>query len=127
MMKLKIISDGTTYGTKVVNAATGEPLGGIQQIDLSVSIAMGVRVAIQFVDAELELRGLEYQEHALYPKDAPTNPQGRVVPPHPAYARVGDTVTVASPDHAKPLTASDDPAALVPAAMTAEEKLLIEA
>lgn len=31
-MKLKIIGDGTPYGTRVVDAETGEPLEGVYQV-----------------------------------------------------------------------------------------------
>ncbi len=31
-MKLKVISDGTIRGTKIMNPETGEPLGGVQRV-----------------------------------------------------------------------------------------------
>jgi len=35
-MKIKIVSDGTTWGTHVVNAETGEQIQNVTKIDISI-------------------------------------------------------------------------------------------
>lgn len=57
-MKLKVISDGTALGTKVINAETGEAIENISRIswelDASVYIAQAV---IEVIEIPVELTG----------------------------------------------------------------------
>lgn len=57
-MKLKIISDGTSWGTKVVNADTGESVDGIVSIDWRIT-AGGYEIAatLQITRVALEITG----------------------------------------------------------------------
>lgn len=55
-MKLKIISDGTSEGTKVINAATGEEIEGVERIQWTVTGA-GVSVDLMMVGVPIEVTG----------------------------------------------------------------------
>lgn len=57
-MKLKIISDGTSSGTSIVNAETGETINGIVSVDWSVSADSGCsEVNLRVMGVQLELVG----------------------------------------------------------------------
>ena len=45
-MRVKIESDGTSRGTRVVNADTGEELDGVREIEWSWERGYGVRVRL---------------------------------------------------------------------------------
>lgn len=53
-MKLKIISDGTPSGTKVVNAETGEELKYLESVKWSVSVGQpsSAQIALDCVEFE---------------------------------------------------------------------------
>lgn len=57
-MKLKIVSDGTSWGTKVVNADTGESVDGVASIDWSISAnAHEVATIFEVVRVAVEITG----------------------------------------------------------------------
>ena len=53
-MKLKLISDGTPYGTKVVTE-TGEPVERIQKIDYHVEVGQPVLLTITVLTTPAEI------------------------------------------------------------------------
>lgn len=55
-MKLKLISDGTNLGTKLIDEDTGESLKGISQIDFQASVADPVaEVTVKFFNIPVEI------------------------------------------------------------------------
>lgn len=55
-MKLKVISDGTTVGTKIINEESGELLSGVASIDIMIDANNKfVTCNIKLVDVKLEL------------------------------------------------------------------------
>ena len=56
-MKLKIISDGTPQGTRVVDAATGDTVEGICAVDWSVRSDGGPAIAEIYCFAAIEAMG----------------------------------------------------------------------
>lgn len=55
-MKLKIISDGTSYGTRLVNADTNEPIGFVESIEWKVSVGdPAAKAIITFVNLPVEI------------------------------------------------------------------------
>jgi hypothetical protein len=59
-MKLKIISDGTSRSTRVVNAETGEELNKVVSISITMSVLEGCRAIIVVDDPVLEISGLDF-------------------------------------------------------------------
>lgn len=55
MIRLKFISDGTVVGTKVVNADTGEQVGGVHNIEINVSANK------LFTEAKITIYNIELQ------------------------------------------------------------------
>jgi len=56
-MKIKLISDGTPKGTRVLNAETGEPIQGVRRAAWAVEIDQPAVVTLDFVLAEVDLTG----------------------------------------------------------------------
>jgi hypothetical protein len=59
-MKLKVISDGTIFGTRVINQDTGEELKGVVSIKWGVSCDEPNRlawVALRLINTPVELTG----------------------------------------------------------------------
>lgn len=55
-MKLKIISDGTIIGTKIINEENGELLPGVTSIDINIDANNKfVTCNIKLIDVKLEL------------------------------------------------------------------------
>jgi hypothetical protein len=48
MMKIKIVSDGTSLGTKVLNAETGEALEGASRVDWSIEAGELGKAVVHF-------------------------------------------------------------------------------
>ena len=55
MITLKIISDGTPYGTKVINSKPGEEIEGVRSIEWSISYneisVAKIELAVSLIDA----------------------------------------------------------------------------
>lgn len=60
-MNLKIISDGTATGSRVVDAKTGEQVENVEFVDLHISGKDGVRGTLRFImlQVDVEFRGPE--------------------------------------------------------------------
>lgn len=58
-MRLRIVSDGTRQGTKVVNAETGEPIQNVTAVSLTIHPKIGtvLRVEVLGVEVEVEADG----------------------------------------------------------------------
>ena len=56
-MKIKIISDGTSKDTKIVNAATGELIDGITEITWRVKVGGIAKVNLKMLHIPVELVG----------------------------------------------------------------------
>lgn len=56
-MNIKIISDGTAWGTKVVNAETGEIIKNVVRATISLEPMTSPRVELEVIDVEIELIG----------------------------------------------------------------------
>lgn len=58
-MKIKIISDGTQAGTKVINEETGEPLKYVTEVVWRLSAESDglAEVSLTMVDVPVELQG----------------------------------------------------------------------
>jgi len=54
-MKLKIISDGTANGTKVINASTGEPILGVQMINFMATTDGECEALLSVVGVQCEI------------------------------------------------------------------------
>jgi hypothetical protein len=55
-MRIKIASDGTSYGTKVCNAETGEAISGVKAITISACAGVSeVTATITIVNPELDI------------------------------------------------------------------------
>jgi hypothetical protein len=60
-MKIKIVSDGTPMGTKVVNAETGEAIKGVCGVSWSLSDNRSIgRAIVEFALVPVELVGDAY-------------------------------------------------------------------
>jgi hypothetical protein len=87
-MKLKLVSDGTVAGTRLVNAETGEPIGLIQDIRIRARVLEEpmIEALIQCVGMELELTG-EFKKKErtvpIFDREAPTHPgkANAIIPP----------------------------------------------
>ena len=55
-MKIKIVSDGTPQGSKVVNAETGEVLGDVTKIEWKIQTGDAARISIEL---NFPIAGLE--------------------------------------------------------------------
>lgn len=53
-IKLKIISDGNPFNTKVINVATGEEIKGVTGIDIHIDMGCA-RATIEIIDFETNL------------------------------------------------------------------------
>ena len=60
-MKVKIISDGTPRGTKLVNAETGEKLEGVTSVEWHISVD-------RLSEAVIMMRGVPIEAVVLEPK-----------------------------------------------------------
>lgn len=55
-MKLKIISDGTSFGTKLLNEDTGEPIGFVESIEWKINVGDTFATAVvKFVQVPVEI------------------------------------------------------------------------
>ena len=54
-MKVKIISDGTSNGTKVVNVETGEVIENVTRIFWEVNVGSLAKAHIQIINCEVEV------------------------------------------------------------------------
>jgi hypothetical protein len=54
-MKIKIVSDGTSLGSKVVNTKTGEKIDGISRIELIIDAATGLDCTITAFDVDVDI------------------------------------------------------------------------
>lgn len=63
-MIIKIISDGTPPGTKIIDAETGEAIEGCESLDIHASLR-GVRVTAVFTDIPFEVVGRDVERHEL--------------------------------------------------------------
>jgi len=59
-MKLKIQSNGTIQGTKITHAETGEPLGGVQSVDIHVGVSSMPEAHIVTTNQEFVFEGSAY-------------------------------------------------------------------
>lgn len=53
-MRIKIVSDGTVGGSKVVNAETGEQIENVRGIELLLSADTGVHCMIDVMQPEID-------------------------------------------------------------------------
>lgn len=56
-MKLKIVSDGTFLGTKVINLETGEELEDITKINWQISFPYGAEILLGLSNIPVEVIG----------------------------------------------------------------------
>lgn len=56
-MRIKIVSDGTGRGTKVINAETGEVVEGVKSATWSCSARGEAMVVLTFVHVHVEVEG----------------------------------------------------------------------
>lgn len=59
-MKIKIISDGTRQGTRIVNAKTGEEIEGVVSVEWDMSVRYGdfeSQLTLEIANVQLELVG----------------------------------------------------------------------
>ena len=65
-MRLKIISDGTSLGTKIIDAETGEVVDFVQRVDFSITVEGSARCTIEIlqpaIDIECDVERLEGSE-----------------------------------------------------------------
>ena len=55
-LRVKIVSDGTTQGTRIVEESTGEPLGFVQSIEWKVDVNDTLATAtVKFVKIPVEI------------------------------------------------------------------------
>jgi hypothetical protein len=58
LMNIKLVSDGTVEGTRVTNAATGQLMGMIRRIEMSVDAeTRGVEVVLRMQRIPVEFSG----------------------------------------------------------------------
>jgi len=57
MMKIKIISDGTSFGTKIINIDTGEELDSVIKIQWNYEASNIAEAIITFEETPVELIG----------------------------------------------------------------------
>jgi hypothetical protein len=58
MMGIKLVSDGTTEGTCIINAATGQRIGMIRRIEMAVDAeTQGVEVVLRLHRIPVEFSG----------------------------------------------------------------------
>lgn len=56
-MRIKIVSDGTPTGTKVVDAETGEMVHGVTAASIKIGVGDVSRVTIELVKVPVEVIG----------------------------------------------------------------------
>jgi len=56
-VRIKIISDGTAPGTRVVDAGTGEPIDGITAISWKVDVNHLAEATLTFIKVPVEAEG----------------------------------------------------------------------
>jgi hypothetical protein len=55
-MKLKLISDGTPYGTSVVNAETGERIDNLQKVTFEIGVGDTLgRLTLEAITEDIDL------------------------------------------------------------------------
>jgi hypothetical protein len=64
-MKLKILSDGTSRNTRVINEETGEPLDGVVSIAWSMRAGRDAFVLLEMEDVPAELVGDHIKRYEL--------------------------------------------------------------
>jgi hypothetical protein len=80
-MRIKIVSDGTSAGTKVVDEKTGETVEGVLMISWSVSTEdTGARVLMELLgvpcDIVTEARNIQVQEMTAVPEGMTVEDEG---------------------------------------------------
>lgn len=70
-MKVKIISDGTPAGTRLINMETGEPIMGITKIVFSVDKDNMAKVSVDFTGIPIEAVATVVPRPTPRPADAP--------------------------------------------------------
>ena len=71
-MRIRIEGDGTYHGTRVVNAATGEPLEHVTAVAIAIDAkSRQARVTLEIVGAELAIDGLAELALLTTPRPAP--------------------------------------------------------
>jgi len=77
-MKLKIISDGSVSGTKILNAKTNEPLEDVVGFKIVGAINSDiVKMELEFINLEINITGeCEGLAHHAVQKKAPTENEG---------------------------------------------------
>ena len=61
-MNIKIISDGTSKGTKVVNAETGEDVEYVQHIEWQLGVGELSDCTLKFIKVPIEFVGNDMEE-----------------------------------------------------------------
>jgi hypothetical protein len=56
MMEIKIVSDGTPYGTKLINIETGDEIKDIKSIDWHIEVDKLATAKIEFLRVPVELQ-----------------------------------------------------------------------
>lgn len=56
-MRLKIISDGTPYGSKIIDSDTGEMVEMVRHIDITLGVG-GVSATIEIINPLLDLHNI---------------------------------------------------------------------
>lgn len=56
-MRIKIISDGTIWGTKVIDDKTGEIIENVRRISWDCDAASGANLKIEFMLPKAEIEG----------------------------------------------------------------------
>jgi hypothetical protein len=76
-MQLKITSDGTWRGTRVLNAETGEPIGGVRRIEIDPITTGGklvtAHITVEMVELDITLaRGQGVMQSEMFGAQEPT-------------------------------------------------------
>lgn len=68
-MKIKIVSDGTVHGSKVMDAETGEMLSGVQSVEWSVKAGEEhfARATLTVIDVPVEIECEAQVQHEKVP------------------------------------------------------------
>lgn len=72
-MKIKIISDGTNSGTKIINKETGEMIGMVQNVTWSISSKdIYAKATIEILNPEIELECDDVKIASIAPSTEPS-------------------------------------------------------
>lgn len=77
-MKLKILSDGTSRNTRVIDEETGEPLDGVVSIAWSMRAGREAFVLLEMEDVPAELVGDHIKRHELRTETTPMSEEPKV-------------------------------------------------